>query len=1130
MLRCVIRLYVTCGLLWTQSMYSAYAKGCSVKTHTIIGPSSIDNYEIHGLAIDTMFVRYVVTGQGEITGNKACLLDTSEFYRDELTARLRQKTYVIVFLECSTRLTLDLSSPKTASPSLIIFGRLSVGNCIIGSHLAESLMSMFSLYGLFLLDSSLYISHYPSDSSEVSLLGTIGELTLRQENSSLTLNDLPMAAVRYDSVVKLGLVGLNSLVTLPDGIEKKFPRLQVLSLFNNSLVRLPHIGWSNVTVDLPHNIHRTDNMKASEEYIWQLDTPLNGIPRVLDLTSNKLETLETDWFSHELDMLNLGENRISQIPVGIFGSLHNLQSLDLHGNHIEGLNSSTFAGLSSLKYLYLYDNSIAFIEEEAFQGLVSLRILDVSRNKLSAKQSSYLTGLINLRMLILSENSITTFVEDFFLSVPLLSIVNLSSNPLMEFPPSSLALTHLREIDLGYTGLGFDAFINALGSVSASGLTNRVVNGIIISIVLRGNTIMSAYNLTLENIWQLPKSLGMKFLLGLNSSCIDVEENPLICDCRVASLVSFLKLTENTLASPDSGVYTYSWNVCWKGWICATPAEFSGRDMFDLDPSRLYCPSEEGGCPGTCDCYDRYDNAGKVVICENKDLTQLPKKQPRGLLDLRLAGNKLSTIENREYLGRVERLDLSNNSLAVLPRDALARLTNLTHLHITSNRLIEFPEPLTTLKLNEITMGNNPFRCTCENIWFKRWLIENKNKVLDWDTISCSVGNKVVRVLDVTEDLLRCSFVTNIAIAVSLGLVLLCLVLAVVAMVHFRHEIKVLWFIYQANNNNDAEMVDKDYNTFIVFARNDREWTEENVISTLYVYFPNCSLCTRFDDFIPGQSMKENLYRTLRSSASVTIVLSNAFLNDEWCRFTLREALAMVVDKKLNFVNIINLDGFKADVYEEVLLNKYIRLKRYLNPKSRLFPQRLVYAVFGKKQVYPERFDLMEFDPNSTNPDLPPDDHMFETRDLNIRDNSVVTRRFQYDVGLLYGDAERQWVVQVLLHTLEREGITVCLPDRDPLYAPGAADSDNVIALISNCRSVILVVSTEFLRTQRCRFCFRAATGKLTGRKGEQRFLLLLTDDMDICEVKEVNSYMRTHVCLGKNEANFTQRLMRALY
>uniref|UniRef100_A0A8C6VLG8 SLIT and NTRK like family member 5 n=1 Tax=Naja naja TaxID=35670 RepID=A0A8C6VLG8_NAJNA len=99
-----------------------------------------------------------------------------------------------------------------------------------------------------------------------------------------------------------------------------------------------------------------------------------------------------------LDLLHLGNNRISVIQDRAFGDLTNLRRLYLNGNRIEKLNSELFYGLQSLQYLFLQYNVIREIETGTFDPVPNLQLLFLNNNLLRSLPVGIFSGLTLYRL------------------------------------------------------------------------------------------------------------------------------------------------------------------------------------------------------------------------------------------------------------------------------------------------------------------------------------------------------------------------------------------------------------------------------------------------------------------------------------------------------------------------------------------------------------------------------------------------------------------------------------------------------------------------------------------------------------------------------------------------------------
>ncbi|XP_066565476.1 SLIT and NTRK-like protein 3 [Amia ocellicauda] len=151
-----------------------------------------------------------------------------------------------------------------------------------------------------------------------------------------------------------------------------------------------------------------------------LPRPVNA--KKLYLSGNLIQKIyKSDfWNFSSLDLLHLGNNRISYVQEGAFIHLTNLKSLYLNGNDIERLTPGMFRGLQSLSYLYFEYNVIREIQAAAFSLMP------------------------NLQLVFLNDNLLRTLPADAFAGTSLARL-NLRNNYFLYLPVSGV-LEHLNSI------------------------------------------------------------------------------------------------------------------------------------------------------------------------------------------------------------------------------------------------------------------------------------------------------------------------------------------------------------------------------------------------------------------------------------------------------------------------------------------------------------------------------------------------------------------------------------------------------------------------------------------------------------------------------------------------------------
>lgn len=151
-----------------------------------------------------------------------------------------------------------------------------------------------------------------------------------------------------------------------------------------------------------------------------LPRPLNA--KKLYLSGNLIQKIYRSdfWNFSSLDLLHLGNNRISYVQEGAFINLPNLKSLYLNGNDIERLTPGMFRGLQTLSYLYFEYNVIRDIQPAAFSLMP------------------------NLQLVFLNDNLLRTLPVDAFAGTTLARL-NLRNNYFLHLPISGV-LEHLDSI------------------------------------------------------------------------------------------------------------------------------------------------------------------------------------------------------------------------------------------------------------------------------------------------------------------------------------------------------------------------------------------------------------------------------------------------------------------------------------------------------------------------------------------------------------------------------------------------------------------------------------------------------------------------------------------------------------
>ncbi|XP_073965284.1 uncharacterized protein isoform X2 [Choristoneura fumiferana] len=103
------------------------------------------------------------------------------------------------------------------------------------------------------------------------------------------------------------------------------------------------------------------------------------------------------------------------------------------------------------------------------------------------------------------------------------------------------------------------------------------------------------------------------------------------------------------------------------------------------------------------------------------------------------------------------------------------------------------------------------------------------------------------------------------------------------------------------------------------------------------------------------------------------------------------------------------------------------------------------------------------------------------------------SRIFNYDVFVSYCNDDRGWILDHLLPHLETDcRVSVCLHERD--FQVGLSILENIVSCMDRSRTIMLIISRQFLLSQWCQFEMHLAQHRLLETRREDLILVLLED------------------------------------
>ncbi|KAJ8348957.1 hypothetical protein SKAU_G00275460 [Synaphobranchus kaupii] len=304
-----------------------------------------------------------------------------------------------------------------------------------------------------------------------------------------------------------------------------------------------------------------------------------GIPaptKNLYLFQNGIKVLSRDDFAglSGLELLDLSQNQLSEIPDRAFELLPSLENLDLSSNLITRVSRESFSGLAGLMRLYLHGNHIQSIHPEAFQGLDQLLELKLQGNQLTGLPALRLPRLL---LLDLSHNAGLLSLGPADLQTPKLEALKMAGLGISELNAELLrSLGNLHELDVSRNQLREPG-------PRLEDLQN-----------LRG---LLELDLSGLNMQGLPE--GFRHLFP-RLRLLTAAENPFNCLCPLAWLPGWLREGRVQLGRPEETRCHFPPLNAGKVLAKLEPSPSSSSSQDALDPGPLICPSNICLNGGTC--------------------------------------------------------------------------------------------------------------------------------------------------------------------------------------------------------------------------------------------------------------------------------------------------------------------------------------------------------------------------------------------------------------------------------------------------------------------------------------------------------------------------------------------------
>ncbi len=225
----------------------------------------------------------------------------------------------------------------------------------------------------------------------------------------------------------------------------------------------------------------------------------------------------------------------------------------------------------------------------------------------------------------------------------------------------------------------------------------------------------------------------------------------------------------------------------------------------------------------------------------------------------------------------------------------------------------------------KINLLGNPFDCACSHhiVSFISWLKSNNSHILYIKNYKCAQNGKYLDNIDSVDFEEGCQRVlqypvvqniynsddhsmkrTRLILTVSMCIFLIS---GLAILVIHKHKWRLKWLYYNIyctlkGQNRIPEIGEEDYDIFVAYSDNDLVWVIRHLVPLEEQW--HIQFCLKDRDFRCDVPIAEAIVGAIGKTRKTILVITDSFVEDEWCYFTLQMALG----KGLGHLVVVLLD------------------------------------------------------------------------------------------------------------------------------------------------------------------------------------------------------------------------------
>ena len=587
----------------------------------------------------------------------------------------------------------------------------------------------------------------------------------------------------------------------------------------------------------------------------------------------------------DLVQLNISNTPLSEVPMSVC-QLTNLSLLILNNNRFLRLPDNCFTNMTALLALSAENNSITELQDGLFDGLNSLQALYLRYNMIASiglRVFSNPNDLVNLKTIVLDNNRLRSlepwpYIRGLHGSADSKVLITIWDNLISKFTNNIRWQFNCSHRSYAYLSIQFN-YIKHFSDIA---------NG--------WNFTLDQY-LCLLNLRLEVSNLSLVYKYNFNFDY--TRSYDYHCDCLDVSYLS------------ASIRYVGTYINYFKNVMCKKPLSLANRTVSGVQLSEFVCEMSDR-CPPSCRCVNRPVNCTIHVYCSAANLSSLPldlPPLPKSTYSYKLdfSNNKLlRRLEHHPYLVNTSVLDVSNCAIdfvdlnawrefAAMPTKLYGpeRLFPNHHVYATSrvvmprvflhgNRIESLSFAVTGVNLTsvQLTLNDNPWRCSCDNRWMIAWfrylslkassnvgdvLCESPSRLRGRSVIESDEVDFCVDPLKRMLTIVLSSTMSVVASLIMLGFALHCL----------RVRLYKRWKFHPFDRDECAGE-DMDYDVFLCCSSDDN--TPHGLLILQLVEAKGYRVCYHVRDFLAGGPITENMMQSVARSKRTVCFVSRYFL------------------------------------------------------------------------------------------------------------------------------------------------------------------------------------------------------------------------------------------------------------